>query len=67
MHVQALGHVVLKVRDLEQSENFYANVLGMRVILRIPDPPMTFFRLATSENRHDFALMELSPQAASAP
>ena len=28
---------------------------------------MTFFRLATSVNHHDFALMEVSPHAASAP
>ncbi len=67
MQVQALGHVVLKVQDLERSEGFYAGVLGMRVISRIPDPPMTFFRFATSENHHDFALMELSPHARSSP
>ncbi len=65
--MQALGHVVLKVRDLERSEVFYVDALGLRVISRIPDPPMTFFRCATSENHHGFALMELSPDAASAP
>ena len=53
MHVQARGYVVLKVRDLEQSEVFYAAVLGTRIVSRIPDPPMTFFRCATSENQHD--------------
>jgi catechol 2,3-dioxygenase len=63
MHVQALGHVVLKVRDLERSEIFYSDILGMRVVSRISDPPMTFFRIATSDNHHDFALMELSPHA----
>jgi catechol 2,3-dioxygenase-like lactoylglutathione lyase family enzyme len=63
MHVQALGHVVLKVRDLEQSEIFYSDILGMRVVSRISDPPMTFFRTATSVHHHDFALMELSPHA----
>ena len=67
MHVRSLGHVVLKVRSLERSESFYSDVLGMRVISRIPDPPMTFFRLATSENHHDFAVMQLSPDAASSP
>jgi len=63
MHVQALGHVVLKVRDLERSEIFYSDILGMRVVSRISDPPMTFFRTATSDHHHDFALMELSPHA----
>jgi catechol 2,3-dioxygenase-like lactoylglutathione lyase family enzyme len=57
MHVRSLGHVVLKVRNLERSESFYSDVLGMRVISRIPDPPMTFFRLATSVNHHDFAVV----------
>jgi catechol-2,3-dioxygenase len=28
---------------------------------------MTFFRFATSENHHDFSLMELSPHARSSP
>jgi catechol 2,3-dioxygenase-like lactoylglutathione lyase family enzyme len=53
MHGRSLGHVVLKVRNLERSESFYSDVFGMRVISRIPDPPMTFFRLATSVNHHD--------------
>jgi catechol 2,3-dioxygenase len=65
VQVQALGHVVLKVRDLDRSEGFYSDVLGMRIIARIPDPRMTFFRLATSKSHHDFALMELGPHAAS--
>ena len=43
MHVQALGHVVLKVRDLHRSEGFYSSVLGMRIISRNSDPRMTFF------------------------
>ena len=65
MQVQALGHVVLKVRDLHRSEDFYSRVLGMRIILRISDPRMTFFTLGTPGSRHDFALMELGPAARS--
>ena len=63
MHVRALGHVVLKVRDLHRSEGFYSSVLGMRVILRNSDPPMTFFSLGTPGIHHDFALIELGPHA----
>ncbi len=63
MHVQALGHVVLKVSDLHRSEDFYSRVLGMRIILRITDPHMTFFTLGTPGTHHDFALMELGPAA----
>ena len=63
MEVLALGHVVLKVRNLRRSEDFYRGILGMRVILRLVDPRMTFLSLQTTENHHDFALMELGPVA----
>jgi catechol 2,3-dioxygenase-like lactoylglutathione lyase family enzyme len=29
VHVQALGHVVLKVRNLQRSEAFFSGTLGM--------------------------------------
>ena len=63
MHVQALGHVVLKVRDLHRSEGFYSSMLGMRIISRNSDPRMTFFNLGTPGIHHDFALLELGPAA----
>ncbi len=63
MQVQALGHVVLKVRDLQRAEVFYLDTLGMRVVLRIEDPRMTFFTLETPGNHHDFALMEIDAVA----
>ena len=63
MLVQTLGHVVLKVRDLQSSEIFYSGVLGMPIISRISDPVhMTFFTLG---NHHDFALMEVDERAPS--
>lgn len=65
VQVQALGHVVLKVRDLQRSENFYVGVLGMQVVSRIPEPRMAFFRCGTEGNHHDFALMELGCRAPS--
>ncbi len=63
MQVQALGHVVLKVRDLQLAEVFYSGTLGMRVVLRIEDPRMTFFTLETPGNHRDFALMEIDAVA----
>jgi catechol 2,3-dioxygenase len=65
VHVQALGHVVLKVRDLQRSENFYKGLLGMPVIMRISGPRMAFFAFGTSGNHHDFALMEVGSGATS--
>jgi catechol-2,3-dioxygenase len=57
MHVQALGHVVLKVRDVHRAEDFYSGTLGIPVAGRITEPvPMTFFTLG---HHHDFAVMEL--------
>jgi catechol 2,3-dioxygenase len=64
--VQALGHVVLKVRDLQRSENFYVGVLGMQVVLRIREPRMAFFTCGSEGgNHHDFALIELGCRAPS--
>ena len=57
MHVQELGHVVLKVRDVRRAEDFYAGLLGIPVAFRVTEPvPMTFFTLG---HHHDFAVMEL--------
>jgi catechol 2,3-dioxygenase len=63
VQVQALGHVVLKVRNLQRSEDFYSGTLGMRVISRLSEPRMTFFALENTENHHDFALMGLGSVA----
>jgi len=63
MHVQRLGHVVLKVRDLQRAEVFYAGVLGIPVISRITRPVgMTLFTLG---DHHDFAVIEVGDQATS--
>jgi catechol 2,3-dioxygenase len=58
MKIQQLGHVVLKVRDRERSEQFYSEVLGLPVAARMDAPPMTFFTLG---NHHDFAIMAVGP------
>ncbi len=60
MQVKALGHVVLKVRDLERSSAFYRDVLGMKEVARYQGA-MAFFTLG--DNHHDLALMQLGAQA----
>ena len=60
---QEIGHVVLRVRDLERSKAFYEDLLGFRVVTEIPGR-MVFFT-ATGENHHDLALMAVGPNAPS--
>lgn len=61
--VKALGHVVLKVRDLERSAAFYRDVLGLREVARYRRDQMAFFTVEGSGNHHDLALMALGPDA----
>ena len=57
VQIQELGHVVLKVRDTQAAEAFYAGTLGIPVVGRISEPvPMVFFAL---RHHHDFAVIEL--------
>jgi catechol 2,3-dioxygenase len=63
MHVQRLGHVVLKVQDVRRAEAFYAGALGIPIISRVSYPArMTFFTLG---DHHDFAVIELGEGATS--
>ena len=57
MRVHALGHVVVKVRDVRRAEAFYGSTLGIPVAGRIVEPvPMVFFTLG---NHHDFAVAQM--------
>ena len=60
IRIQKLGHIVLRVRDLDIAERFYAGVLGLKVTGRKPGA-MTF--LVCGEESHDLALMHLGPDA----
>lgn len=60
MHIRALGHAILKVRDLDRSIPFYRDLLGMREVARYQDK-MVFFSLGA--NHHDLGLLELGPTA----
>jgi catechol 2,3-dioxygenase len=54
-----VGHVHLKVRDLERSLEFYRDVLGLSVTER----QGRFAFLAWDERHHDVALQEIRPDA----
>ena len=64
MKIQSLGHVVIKVRNLEHSERFYAGLLGLPVCARFEERKMVFFSLG---NHHDFAIAEMGDDAPSPP
>jgi len=64
IHVQRVGHVVLKVRSLERSVPFYRDVLGLGEVARLGGA-MVFFS-ATGENHHDLALLEVGSDAPAA-
>lgn len=55
-----LGHVVLKVRDPDQSLAFYGDLLGLKLSDRLGDD-MAF--LTGSESHHELALMRLGSGA----
>jgi catechol 2,3-dioxygenase len=63
MKIQSIGHVVLKVTDLERSEQFYSGLLGMKPVARYDDKgyKMTFFSV---RNHHDLAVLEVSGEDA---
>ncbi|MCE5180887.1 MAG: VOC family protein [Betaproteobacteria bacterium] len=63
MQIKALGHAVLRVRNLERSLAFYRDVLGMREVARYRGK-MVFFSLGA--NHHDLGLMEIGTQAVDA-
>lgn len=60
MRIQALGHVVLKVRNQKRAEAFYNGILGLPIVARLDPYHMTFFSLG---NHHDFAVMAIGDDA----
>ena len=63
MALKKLGHVVLKVRDLDRSEAFYTSVLGLAVTGRLPGR-MVFFAVPGNTDSHDLGLWKAGPDAA---
>jgi catechol 2,3-dioxygenase len=66
--IAKLGHVVLKVRDLERSVAFYTGVLGFRVSDVYPDTMMKggMVFLRCNNDHHCLALVGGAPEGAAA-
>jgi catechol 2,3-dioxygenase len=61
--VEGVGHVVLKVSDIERSLGFYRDALGLIEVARMPVGHRQMVFLSTGANHHDVALLEVGPDA----
>jgi catechol 2,3-dioxygenase len=61
LSVSKVGHVVLRVDDLDRALGFYVGVLGLHEVARrdFGEGPMAF--LSTGNAHHDIALVEHQP------
>jgi catechol 2,3-dioxygenase len=69
--VKELGHLVLYVRDLRTSVNFYRDILGWRPLTdddvdSLPFPAMGF-SAPSQRTHHELLLIEVGPDAAPIP
>jgi catechol 2,3-dioxygenase len=58
-----IGHVVIKVRDLERSRKFYTEVMGLDVMMELSQPKICFFA-SHRRDHHELGCMEVGKDAA---
>ncbi|MEV6060957.1 VOC family protein [Nocardia asteroides] len=59
MGITRVGHVVLKMRDLEVAKQFYSGILGMKISSE--SPIAVFFRFA--DYHHDIGVFKVTDEA----
>ncbi len=57
-----IGHVVIKVRELERSRKFYTEVLGLQLMKELPELRAAFLS-SHGRDHHEIALFEIGAQA----
>ena len=57
-----IGHVVIKVRDIERSRHFYTDVMGLTVMMEVPKMKMAFFA-SHGRDHHELACVEVGADA----
>jgi catechol 2,3-dioxygenase len=68
MSVRELGHIVLYVRDIKRSADFYRDVLGWRQIMPEPgEVPVGAAAFSSGRTHHELLLIEVGADAAPVP
>ena len=58
-----IGHVVIRVRDLERSKKFYTEVLGLKQMMELKKLKIAFFA-SNGRDHHELACAEIGADAA---
>ncbi|MGH2706378.1 MAG: VOC family protein [Actinomycetota bacterium] len=64
MEVKELGHIVLYVRNLERSRQFYGEILGWREVARFGSQGAVF---SSGRTHHELLLLHVGPNATAIP
>ncbi len=60
---ERIGHVVIKVRDIERTKKFYTEVLGLQQMMELPQLKMAFFA-SNGRDHHEIGCVEVGADAA---
>lgn len=59
---ERIGHVVIKVRDVERSKQFFTGVMGLKLMMELPKLKMAFFA-SNGRDHHEIACIQVGADA----